>query len=133
MTQAVKRVHGMSVFDPGCITREILEHATGRWGGLTLVALTDGPLRFAELARTVGGISDKMLSQTLHRLEDDGLIHRTAHDHTASRVDYTLTDLGAPLAQSLSELIDTIYTLVPTLVARRRAHNEQRTPAGTHT
>ncbi|MGW0581686.1 winged helix-turn-helix transcriptional regulator [Streptomyces sp. NPDC002920] len=121
MSRGTERVAGMSVFDPQCVSREVLEHATGRWGGLTLAALVDGPLRFAEVRRQVTGVSDRMLWQTLQRLEDDGLITRTPHPTAARRVDYELTALGRPIAERVCDLIDAIYDQLPGIVAHQRA------------
>lgn len=114
----------MSVFDPDCVSRSILEHATGRWGGLVLASLTDGPLRFAEVRRAVTGIGDRMLSQTLHRLEADGLVTRTEHSTIPPHVEYDLTDLGRPIAARVCDLIETIYRQLPAIVA----HHHTRTP-----
>ena len=111
---------GMSVFDPDCTSREVLEHATGRWGALTLAALVDGPLRFAEVRRAVVGVSDRMLSQTLQRLEADGLVRRTPRATIPPRVDYDLTDLGRPIADRVCDLIETIYQQLPGIVAHQR-------------
>ncbi len=66
------------VFSRECPSRSTLEHVTGRWGGLTLGALYEESLRFNELRRRVDGVSEKMLSQTLHALERDGLVLREA-------------------------------------------------------
>src|SRR5437879_6386996 len=82
------------VFARACPSRHTLEHVTGRWGSLTLGALNEGTLRFNELRRRVDGISEKMLSQTLHALERDGLVHREAQPVNPPRVDYALTPLG---------------------------------------
>ncbi|MFD9071301.1 winged helix-turn-helix transcriptional regulator, partial [Streptomyces lasiicapitis] len=65
-----------NVFARSCPSRSTLEHVTGRWGALTLGALHDSTFRFNELRRRVDGVSEKMLSQTLHALERDGLVHR---------------------------------------------------------
>ncbi|MER5429560.1 helix-turn-helix domain-containing protein [Streptomyces sp. NPDC002588] len=121
MSRGTEHVAGMSVYDPTCVSREVLEHATGRWGGLTLAALTDGPLRFAEVRRQVAGVSDRMLWQTLQRLEDDGLVARTPHPTVARRVDYELTALGRPIAERICDLIDAIYEQLPGIVAHQRA------------
>ncbi|WP_427924381.1 winged helix-turn-helix transcriptional regulator [Streptomyces sp. cg40] len=121
MSRGTERVAGMSVFDPECVSREVLEHATGRWGALTLAALVDGPLRFAEVRRQIHGISDRMLWQTLQRLEDHGLVTRTPHPTAARRVDYELTALGRPIAERVCDLIDAIYDQLPGIVAHQRA------------
>ena len=83
-----------NVFAKACPSRCTLENVTGRWGGLTLGALSEGSLRFNELRRRVDGVSEKMLSQTLHALERDGLVHREAQPTNPPRVDYELTPLG---------------------------------------
>src|SRR4051812_3924793 len=94
-----------NVFAKACPSRPTLEHVTGRWGSLTLGALLGGPLRFNELRRRVDGISEKMLSQTLHALERDGLVHRDAQPTNPPRVDYTLTPFGHETAERLLSLI----------------------------
>ena len=130
MSRATERVDGMSVFDPDCTSREVLEHATGRWGALTLAALVDGPMRFAEVRRHVSGISDRMLSQTLQRLESDGLVARTPQLTIPPRVDYQLTDLGRPIAERVCDLIETIYHQLPGIVAHQRGlHSGTESPA----
>ncbi|MGW2047812.1 winged helix-turn-helix transcriptional regulator [Streptomyces sp. NPDC001858] len=94
-----------NVFAKACPSRGTLEHVTGRWGGLTLGALHEGSLRFNELRRRVDGVSEKMLSQTLHALERDGLVHREAQPTNPPRVDYELTPLGHEVAERLLSLI----------------------------
>ncbi|WP_416972658.1 winged helix-turn-helix transcriptional regulator [Streptomyces sp. 4F14] len=124
MSRGTERVARMSVFDPDCVSREVLEHATGRWGGLTLAALIDGPLRFAEVRRQVVGVSDRMLWQTLQKLETHGLVTRSPHPEVPRRVDYALTPLGRPIAERVHDLIDAIYEQLPGIVAHQRAHAE---------
>ncbi|MFE6160422.1 winged helix-turn-helix transcriptional regulator [Streptomyces sp. NPDC056486] len=93
------------VFSKQCPSRGTLEHVTGRWGALTLGALYDGTFRFNELRRRVDGVSEKMLSQTLHALERDGLVHREAQPTNPPRVEYQLTPLGREIADRLMNLI----------------------------
>ncbi|ALE06020.1 hypothetical protein AL755_11940 [Arthrobacter sp. ERGS1:01] len=124
MSQASARVNGMSVFDPECTSRSVLEHATGRWGSLALAALTDGPLRFAEVRRAVNGISDRMLSQTLQRLHSDGLISRTELSTIPPRVEYELTGIGRPIADRIVDLIDAIYEQLPAIVTHQRSRDQ---------
>ncbi|QEV20483.1 winged helix-turn-helix transcriptional regulator [Streptomyces alboniger] len=93
------------VFSRQCSSRSTLEHVTGRWGALTLGALHDGTFRFNELRRRVDGVSEKMLSQTLHALERDGLVLRDAQPTNPPRVDYQLTALGREIAERLLALI----------------------------
>src|SRR5690606_7659717 len=96
--RAEERELPFDVFAKACPSRGTLEHVTGRWGGLILGALYEGSLRFNELRRRVDGVSEKMLSQTLHALERDGLVHREAQPTNPPRVDYELTPLGREVA-----------------------------------
>lgn len=88
------------VFSRQCPSRGTLEHVTGRWGSLTLTALHDSGARFNELRRRVDGVSEKMLSRTLHALERDGLVHREAQPTNPPRVDYELTPLGRRVVEA---------------------------------
>jgi DNA-binding HxlR family transcriptional regulator len=92
------------VMSQNCPSRRILQHVTSRWGTLVLVALEPGTQRFSALRRRIGGISERMLAQTLQQLESDGLVHRHAHDVVPPHVDYTLTPLGRDLAPRLLSL-----------------------------
>lgn len=109
------------VFSKQCPSRGTLEHVTGRWGSLTLGALSEGSLRFNALRRRVDGVSEKMLSQTLHALERDGLVHREAQPTNPPRVDYELTPLGRQVAERLRGLIQLVEgRMAEVLVARER-------------
>jgi DNA-binding HxlR family transcriptional regulator len=81
-----------------CPSRLVLEHVTSRWGVLVLAALLERPYRFSELRRHVGGVSEKMLAQTLQTLERDGFVHREARPVIPPHVDYSLTPLGHEVA-----------------------------------
>ncbi len=90
--------------DPRCVVREVLHRVADKWTALIVTILADGRLGYAGLRRSTPGISDKMLAQTLHKLEDDGLVSRTVHPTTPVRVTYELTDLGETLAPPLDAL-----------------------------
>ncbi|MFC9705070.1 winged helix-turn-helix transcriptional regulator [Streptomyces sp. NPDC056943] len=92
------------VADAMCPERRILEHVTSRWGVLILIALRERSYRFSELRRAVGGVSEKMLTQTLQTLERDGFVHRDAKPVIPPRVDYSLTGLGEEAARQVWEL-----------------------------
>ncbi|MFH9088283.1 transcriptional regulator [Streptomyces sp. Ru62] len=115
-----------NVFAKACPSRGTLEHVTGRWGGLTLGALYEGPLRFNELRRRVDGVSEKMLSQTLHALERDGLVHREAQPTNPPRVDYELTPLGRRVAERLLALIHCVEGAMDDVLASRARYDETR-------
>lgn len=94
-----------NVFGENCPSRTLLSHVTNKWGTLVLIALSAGTLRWSELSRTIGGISEKMLAQTLRTLEADGLVHRDARPVVPPYVDYSLTDSGAELSRHLIPLV----------------------------
>ncbi|MEL5954621.1 helix-turn-helix domain-containing protein [Streptomyces sp. CLV115] len=112
------------VFSRQCPSRATLEHATGRWGSLTLGALYEGGFRFNELRRRVDGVSEKMLSQTLQALERDGLVHREARPTNPPRVDYELTPLGRQVAERLLALIELVEGRMPEVLAARTHYDE---------
>jgi DNA-binding HxlR family transcriptional regulator len=95
-------------FAPDCPTRVLLDHITSRWGVLILVALSSGTMRWGELRRWAGGISEKMLAQTLRTLEADGLVLREQRPVVPPHVDYSLTDRGRELAALLLPLMEWI-------------------------
>ena len=100
------------VFSRQCASRELFEAVTGKWPSLVLLALGEGSHRFGELRRKVDGVSEKMLSQALRTLEDDGLIVRHDHHTLPPRVDYSLTPLGESVAEHLKSLADLLQDTV---------------------
>ncbi|MFI7235034.1 winged helix-turn-helix transcriptional regulator [Streptomyces cyaneofuscatus] len=114
------------VFSRQCPSRSTLEHATGRWGSLTLSALYEESLRFNELRRRVDGVSEKMLSQTLHALERDGLLLREAQPVNPPRVDYELTPFGREVAGKLLGLIHLVEGRMDDVLAARTRYDEAR-------
>src|SRR5215831_15924148 len=84
--------------------QEILTSICTKWGLLTLYELSAGAKRHGELRRAIGGVSQKMLTQTLRTLERDRLVRRTIYPIVPPRVDYALTPLGKTLMQPLTSL-----------------------------
>ncbi|TCV96356.1 HxlR family transcriptional regulator [Luteibacter rhizovicinus] len=82
----------------------ILARVGDKWTVLIVVLLGDGPKRFNEIKRMVGGISQRMLTFTLRGLERDGLVTRTVYPTTPPRVDYELTKLGSTLWTAVEPL-----------------------------
>jgi len=103
-----------------CPSRDVLKHMTSRWGVLVLVMLLGGMHRFNELRRKIGGVSEKMLSQTLQALEFDGLIARKSLPVVPPHVEYSLTQLGQEAAQHLEVMVDWIENNLPEIMSRRR-------------
>ena len=81
-----------------CPSRDVLRRLTGRWGMLVLRVLSGGPQRFSGLRRRIGGISERMLAQTLQGLESDGLLLRRDFQTVPPHVEYSLTPSGQTLA-----------------------------------
>lgn len=77
-----------------------------RWTGAIIATLTERPLRFGELAKAIPGLSDRLLSQRLRELEEEGLVQRLVEPGTPVRVTYSLTQKGADLRPAISELQD---------------------------
>ena len=108
VTLSEKLMRG-DVFADQCPSRVILKHLTGRWAVLLLVALSNGDTyRFSDLRRKIGGVSEKMLAQTLQTLELDGFINRVAYPVVPPHVEYSLTPLGLQAAQHVQALADWI-------------------------
>ena len=106
-----------NVLAADCPSRVVLQHLTNRWGTLVMVALATRPHRFAELRRAVGGVSERMLSQTLKDLEADGFVLRTAHAVVPPHVDYELTAMGREVAVHVVALAGWIETALPEILA----------------
>jgi DNA-binding HxlR family transcriptional regulator len=93
------------VYQGACPTREILSRIGDKWTTLIIGLLSVSKnRRFNELRRAIGGISQKMLTQTLRDLERDGLVKRTLYAEIPPRVEYSLTPLGATLCEPLNAL-----------------------------
>ena len=124
------RVRRGELFSADCPSREVLQHVTSRWGVLLLVALMSGMHRFSDLRRKVGGVSEKMLAQTLKALEADGFVNRKAYPTVPPHVEYTLTPLGMEVAQRVEALADWIEgNLSKVLSARQvRARAAEKAP-----
>ncbi len=123
---ALSSLLAWDVNQPMCPSRLILEHVTSRWGVLVLAALLERSYRFSELRRVVGGVSEKMLAQTLRTLERDGFVHRDAKPVIPPRVDYTLTPLGVEAAEQVWALARWTERRVDAVQASREAYDGAR-------
>jgi DNA-binding HxlR family transcriptional regulator len=109
-------------YAPDCPGRDILDHVMSRWGTLVMIALHDGTHRFSELRRRVGGVSEKMLSQTLRLLEEDGFVLRRDFGEVPPRVEYELTPMGKELARHIAALGKWISDNTTKVLAAREKH-----------
>ncbi|MGO4714956.1 winged helix-turn-helix transcriptional regulator [Bradyrhizobium sp. 2TAF24] len=114
-----------NVYAAACPTRQILDRVGDKWAVLLLGLLMEGPRRFNELRRAIGGISQKMLSQTLKSLERDGLVHRRAIATVPVTVEYTVTPLGATLADAVDPLRHWAENNLQEVQAAQRRYDSQ--------
>jgi DNA-binding HxlR family transcriptional regulator len=88
-----------NVFSSQCPSRRVMAVLAEKWTLLIVTQLANGPMRTAEIRRGVEGVSEKMLIQTLRKLEGFGLISRKSYPEVPPRVEYKLTPLGRSLAR----------------------------------
>jgi DNA-binding HxlR family transcriptional regulator len=119
------------VFSRNCPSREVVDNVAGKWGILALVALAEGAYRFNALRRRVDGVSEKMLAQTLHALERDGMVTREVQAAIPPRVEYSLTPLGVRVAERLAALIDLVEAQMPQITAAQARYDQNRELQGT--
>lgn len=93
----------VNVSDQMCPSRQALDMVMDRWTPLVVVLLQKGPRRYTQLKRQIGGITQKMLTQTLRKLEREGLATRTVYPTSPPTVEYALTPLGETLCEPLEE------------------------------
>lgn len=118
-----------NLFAEACPSREVLQHVTSRWGVLILVALLGGTHRFSALRRKIGGVSEKMLAQTLQALEGDGFVQRTAFPVVPPHVEYNLTPMGTEIADQVQTLADWIEHNLSEILHTRAQRAGRQTPA----
>jgi DNA-binding HxlR family transcriptional regulator len=101
------------VYAAACPCRQMLDVLANKWSALAIGLLEDGPLRFGELKRGLQGISPKVLSATMKKLEDAGLVDRAVFPEVPPRVEYSLTPLGVSAAAPLAMLRNWVDENVP--------------------
>lgn len=104
------------VLSKDCPSREILEHLTSRWGTLVMIVLLDGTKRFSEIRQAIEGVSERMLAETLKRLEQDGMLTRKSMNTVPPHVEYTLTEHGRQAGQRIRNLVDWLEEQLPNLI-----------------
>ena len=117
-TYATSKLLGQ-VLSTECPSRDILEHLTSKWSVLVLRCLSDGVHRFSELRQRIEGVREKMLSQTLKTLEQDGFILRTVYPVVPPKVEYQLTILGSQAAEKTMYLIGWIEKSLPEILENK--------------
>jgi DNA-binding HxlR family transcriptional regulator len=107
------------VYDAHCPTRQALDRIADKWSALIIGLLAERPHRFGELRRKIGGISQKMLTQTLRSLQSDGLVSRRAIATVPVTVEYSLTPLGETLVAPLASIRDWAEEHIEDILAAR--------------
>ena len=109
------------ILDVHCPSRTVLRHVTDRWTPMIVTVLSaHGVVRFSELKARVGGISGKVLTETLRSMERDGFVTRAVTPSVPPRVDYALTDLGCSVAVPIAALREWAQTHVAEVEENRR-------------
>ncbi|HEU4778258.1 MAG TPA: helix-turn-helix domain-containing protein [Steroidobacteraceae bacterium] len=115
-------------FDSSCPSQEILALIGGKWSMLVLCILSDGAVRTGELARRAGGVSQKMLTQTLRELARHGIVHRRDYGTVPPRVDYSLTPLGKSLAGLVRQIEGWVESNYPRMSRAARSYDAGANP-----
>jgi DNA-binding HxlR family transcriptional regulator len=102
-----------------------LDRISDKWVSLLLNALADGPRRYSDLSRTIVGVSQKMLTQTLRTLERDGLVSRAVSPSVPVRVDYALTPLGISLLPVMQAIKEWAETHIEEVATARDAYDDR--------
>lgn len=106
-------------YNLNCPSRDVLDLIGGKWAILILCCLQQGPVRTGALMRMVGGISQKMLTQTLREMERDGMVERISYPEVPPRVEYQLTKLGRSLSEVARSLEQWVVVHYGEILAQR--------------
>ncbi|MBZ6103977.1 putative HTH-type transcriptional regulator YybR [Streptomyces sp. YIM 130001] len=117
------------VGNEACPITEVLDHVAGKWSIGILVAAVHGPVRFTELERSIEGISRRMLTLNLRKLERDGLLIRTVYPTVPPKVEYSLTPMARELHATLTELVGWAEHHRADITAARATYDAATAPA----
>jgi DNA-binding HxlR family transcriptional regulator len=112
------------VFNSQCPTREVLDRIADKWSVLIIQRLSGGTLRFAQIRRSVDGISQKVLTNTLRGLERDGILTRRIYASVPPRVEYSLTDLGRSLVGLVAGICSWAESNIEQVQAARATYDQ---------
>ena len=112
------------VMSPDCPSRLVLQRMGDKWTPLVFLALESGPRRFSQLRADIGGVTPKVLTQTLRQLERDGLLTRTIYPEIPPRVDYALTRLGGTLLGPLEIMREWSQSHAASILRARSDYDE---------
>lgn len=121
----VRNYPEISVCNAECPSRQVLDLIADKWTAIVIYCLSKGTKRYSELQREIGGISQKMLTQTLRSLERDGLVNRMVYPVVPPMVEYSLTPLGETLIEPLCQLCKWAETHIPEVEAARTKYDRK--------
>lgn len=121
--ETIEKIRG-EVYSSNCPTRQVLDRIGDKWTTLVIGLLAEKSLRFSELRRNIGGISQKMLTQTLRNLERDGLVNREVFAEVPPRVEYSLTALGQTLCAPLDAIREWAEENISDVIAAQTIYDE---------
>lgn len=125
-------VHEIESSEKICPSFQALDMVMDKWTPKVLFLLQDGPLRYMQLKRQVGGSTQKMLTQTLRKLEKEGLVTRTVYPTSPPTVEYTLTPLGEMLQAAFQELLQWARVYTAQFQPMRESDSEADEEEGFH-
>lgn len=108
-----------------CPIRDVVDRVGDAWSLMVLLELSDTPMRFCGLSTNIDGISHRMLSVTLRRLERDGLVSRTVSPNNTPHAIYALTELGRPMIGGITSLRDWANASQPAIHAARAVFDQK--------
>ncbi len=118
----VRNILKPNVLNAQCPTRRVLDLIADKWTTLVIHLLAGGTYRYSDLHRSIDGISQKMLTQTLRELEANGLVLRKVYPEVPPRTEYSLTPLGLTLTEPLGALCAWAERHLPELERARQKH-----------
>jgi DNA-binding HxlR family transcriptional regulator len=113
----------ISVCNAQCPSRQVLDLIADKWAAIAIYRLSKGTKRYNELQKEIGGISQKMLTQTLRNLERDGIVNRRVYPTIPPMVEYSLTLLGETLTEPLSQLCKWAEIHIPEVEKARERYD----------
>ncbi len=111
------------VYSANCPTRLVLDRLADKWAMLVLRLLADGTMRFNQLRREIDGISQKVLSQVLKKLERDGLVTREVFPTVPVTVEYSITPLGQTLTATVAAVSRWAEDNMPEILAAQARYD----------
>lgn len=109
-----------------CPVRDVLSRLGDKWSMLVLITLkANGTMRFSDIARSIGDVSQRMLTVTLRYLETDGLVERCVFPEVPPRVEYTLTQMGQSLMPHLENLVAWAKEHEEVILLRRAGYKDK--------